>query len=77
MDSYENDAEGMEMFDSLPKERVCCRCGGHAMLYFYLEQGAVCSACCDRLELDEVLHLFDAQSVSDLLCEFGYELCRS
>jgi hypothetical protein len=77
MTDYENEYDTEEAIDyaSLSHCDVCCRCGRTSNLFYFPER-CYCAACCDRLELDEVLHLVGAQSVSDLLCDCGFDAAR-
>ncbi len=56
----------------LPKRAVCSCCGQEAQNLFYLDDQPYCTACCDELNVAQILHFIGAQSVSDLLCDFGF-----
>ncbi len=77
MSDYENEYSlpATQAYDTLPEENVCCKCGRKSNLFYFSER-CYCASCCDRLELDEVLHLVGAQSVSDLLCDCGFDTAR-
>ncbi len=62
--------------DLLPNDLSCCRCHRTVQSYFYLPVGRYCAACCDGLDIQELLFVTEAQSVSDLLYDLGFTQYR-
>ncbi len=73
----EEETNFLDALSDLPASAVCCKCGQVAQHLFFLDGKPHCTECCDALEVEEILHYVGAQSVCDLLCDFGFAPAQS